>query len=561
MAFAAAETFDFVIVGAGTAGCVLAARLSEQPDVRVCLIEAGGPDRHPFIHIPAAVAAAIGRRDLNWGFLTVPQSHLGGRRIPVPRGRVVGGSGSINGMVYFRGQPRDFDEWAAEGNEGWSWREVLPYFIRSESNPDYADSPFHGTLGPMRVTHIRRLNPMNLAFWDAMASLGFTRCDDFNGPNPEGYGPRQGTIRDGRRESTATAYLRPALKRRNLTVMTDALAHRIVIEGRRAVGVDVERAGEVRRVAARREVVICAGAVLSPQLLMLSGVGDGAELRRFGIEVKLDLPAVGANYHDHLAAAVLMEMRNAASYGISLKALPRGAWNVLEYALARRGPFSSNVFESNAFVRSRAGLDRPDIQIVFQPARRNPHTFPLPLGHGFAISIVGIYPQSRGRISLASPDPRTPPNIDPNLLGVPEDIEPLVRGLALARRIASAAAFARYRAVEVAPGTAVAGESALADYVRRSAATVHHPVSSCRMGVGTDSVVDPALRVRGIEGLRVADASVFPSVVGGNTNATVVMIAEKASDLLLGRPAPQPFQVTEAVARRSSRVPPEPSTA
>src|SRR6185312_13835551 len=261
-----AEEFDFVIVGAGTAGCVLAARLSEQADVRVCLIEAGGHDRHPFIHIPAAVAAAIGTRAINWGFLTVPQPHLDGRRIPVPRGRVVGGSGSINGMVYFRGQPRDFDDWAAEGNEGWSWREVLPYFIRSECNPDYAGSPYHSTSGPMRVTHIRRLNPMNRAFWDAMASLGFARCDDFNGPNPEGYGPRQGTIRDGRRESTATAYLRPALKRSNLTVMTDTLAHRVAIEGGRAVGVDVERAGEARRIAARREVVLCGGTVLSPQL-------------------------------------------------------------------------------------------------------------------------------------------------------------------------------------------------------------------------------------------------------------------------------------------------------
>ncbi|HEY2591710.1 MAG TPA: GMC family oxidoreductase N-terminal domain-containing protein, partial [Steroidobacteraceae bacterium] len=476
-------------------------------------------------------------------------------------GRVVGGSGSINGMVYFRGQPRDFDDWAAEGNAGWSWREVLPYFIRSESNPDYAGSPYHSTTGPMRVTHMRRLNPMNRAFWDAMASLGFARCDDFNGPNPEGYGPRQGTIRDGRRESTATAYLRPAMRRGNLTVMTDALARRVAIENRRAVGVDVERAGEVRRIAARREVVLCGGSVQSPQLLMLSGVGTGAELTRFGIEVKLEQPAVGANYHDHLAAAVLMEMRNSASYGVSLKALPRGAWNILEYALARRGPFASNVFESNAFVRSREGLDRPDIQIVFQPARRNPNTFPLPLGHGFAISIVAIYPKSRGRVSLASPDPRTPPNIDPNLLGAPEDIDPLMRGLALARRIATASSFARYRASEVAPGRGVTGESGLADYVRRTATTVHHPVSSCRMGVGADSVVDPQLRVRGIEALRVVDASVFPRVVGGNTNATVVMIAEKASDLMLGRPAPRPFETGEPASRRTTRVPPQPSTA
>jgi choline dehydrogenase len=548
-----AETFDYLIVGAGTAGCVLAARLSEQPDARVCLIEAGGPDRHPFIHIPAAVAAAIGRPHLNWGFLTVPQPHLNDRRIPIPRGRVVGGSGSINGMVYFRGQPRDFDDWAAEGNTGWSFREVLPYFLRSESNPDYAGSPYHNTTGPMRITHIRRLNPLNRAFWDAMDSLGFRRCEDFNGPNPEGYGPRQGTIRDGRRESTATAYLRPALRRSNLSVLTEAHVRRVIIEQGRAVGVEVDRGGETRRIDARREVVVCGGAILSPQILMLSGIGDGAALRRLGIEVKLDQPAVGANLHDHLAAAVLMEMRHSASYGISLRALPRGAWNVLEYALARRGPFASNVFESNAFVRTRPQLDRPDIQVVFQPARRNPHTFPLPIGHGFAISIVGIYPKSRGRITLASPDPREPPLIDPNLLGAPEDIEPLVRGLELARRIAGAASFARYRAVEVAPGAAATGEAGLADYVRRTASTVHHPVGTCRMGAGAGSVVDAELRVRGVAGLRVADASVFPSVVGGNTNATVVMIAEKASDLILGRPAPRPLDLPERDAVQAGR--------
>jgi choline dehydrogenase len=544
-----AETFDYVVVGAGTAGCTLAARLSERPDAKVCLIEAGGPDRHPFIHIPAAVAAAIGTRALNWGFLTVPQPQLNGRRIPIPRGRVVGGSGSINGMVYFRGQPRDFDDWAAAGNPGWSYREVLPYFIRSESNANYPGSPYHGTSGPMRVTHIRHPNPLNEAFLAAMAGLAFRRCDDFNGADPEGYGPRQATIRDGRRESTASAYLKPALRRSNLKLLTGALVHRVLIEGGRAVGVEVELGGELRRIGARAEVVVAGGTILSPQILMLSGIGEGAALRRAGVAVQVELPAVGANLHDHLAAAVLMEMRNAASYGISLRAAPRGAWNLLEYALLKQGPLASNVFEANAFVRTRAELDRPDIQIVFQPARRNPHGFPLPLGHGFAVSIVNLYPRSRGRITLAGPDPRTPPDIDPNLLAVPEDLGPLVRGLELARRIATAPSFAHYRAVEVAPGSAVQGEAGLGEYVRRSATTVHHPVGTCRMGPGADCVVDPQLRVRGLEALRVADASIFPSVVGGNTNATVVMIAEKASDMILGRPAPRPLDLTGTAAR------------
>ncbi|HTV53017.1 MAG TPA: GMC family oxidoreductase N-terminal domain-containing protein, partial [Steroidobacteraceae bacterium] len=453
---AGADTVDFVVVGAGTGGCALAARLAEAPGTRVALLESGGPDRHLFIRVPAAVAAAIGRPHLNWRFLTVPQPALAGRRIPIPRGRVVGGSGSINGMVYFRGQPRDFDEWAEAGNTGWSYREVLPYFIRSEANADFAGSPFHGSSGPMRVTHIRRPNALNYAFLEAMQGLGFARCADFNGPHPEGYGLRQGTIRDGRRESTATAYLRPALKRGNLQLITHAHVSRVLIEGGRAVGVEWRGpGGEPRRLSAQREVILCAGAILSPQILMLSGIGDAAELGAFGIPVRRHLPAVGSHLHDHLAVAVLMEMRDSTSYGISVRAAPRGAWNLLEYALARRGPFASNVFESNAFVRSAPGLDRPDIQVVFQPARRNRSLFPLPLGHGFAVSIVGLYPRSRGRVRLRSADPATPPDIDPNLLAVAEDIEPLVRGLELARRIVAAPSFARYRAREVAPGAEV----------------------------------------------------------------------------------------------------------
>ena len=549
-----AETFDYVVVGAGTAGCVVAARLSEDPATRVCIIEAGSVDRHPFIHIPAAVGAAIATPSLNWRFLSAPQPQLNDRRIPVPRGHVVGGSGSINGMVYFRGQPQDFDEWAQAGNTGWSYREVMPYFLRSENNEFYPGSPYHAQGGPMNVIHVRKPNPMTAAFLAAMESLGEKPCNDFNGPDPEGFGRRQGTIRNGRRVSTATAYLQPASRRGNLRIVTDALVLRVLIEGGRATGVEVSVGGTTRRILARREVVVSGGAINSPQILMLSGIGDGETLRGLGIEAKHHLPAVGENYHDHLAVAVLMEMKNTESYGISLRAAPRGLMNLIEYALLRSGPLSSNVFESNAFVRTRAGLSRPDVQLVFQAARRNTNTFPFPLGHGFALSAVNLYPKSRGRITLASPDPRAHPIIDPNLLGDPRDLEPMVRGVEIGRRVANAAAFRRYEAVEVQPGPSVQGEQAIADYVRRAAGTVHHPCSSCRMGVDGGSVVDPQLRVHGVEGLRVVDASVFPSVVGGNTNAAVVMVAEKASDLMRGRAAPQPIDLPEREQVTTRRV-------
>jgi choline dehydrogenase len=540
------DVFDYVVVGAGTAGCVLASRLSEDQDTRVALIEAGPMDRHPLIHIPAAVGAAISTPSINWRFMTVPQQHLSGRSIPIPRGHVVGGSGSINGMVYFRGHPTDFDDWAAAGNPGWSYREVLPYFLRSENNESYPNCVYHGHDGPINVMHIKRPNPMTPAFLAAMEGLGFKRNDDFNGVTSEGYGPRQGTIRNGRRVSTATAYLRPASRRSNLAILTSTRASEILIENRRAVGVEVLSAGGKRRLAARREVIVAGGAILSPQLLMLSGIGDQDELRAAGIRVQHHLPGVGASYHDHLAVAVLMEMRNTQSYGISWRAAPRGVLNLLEYALFRSGPLASNVFEATGFVRTLPELARPDIQVVFQAARRNANSFPFPLGHGFAVSIVGLYPKSRGRVRLASSDPRAAPRVDPQLLSHADDVATMLHGLKLGRQVTRASSFARYRAVEVQPGPPVQDDPALIDYIRRTAATVHHSCGSCRMGPDANSVVNDKLCVRGIEALRVADASIFPSVVGGNTNAAVVMIAEKAADMIRGIAAPQPMDLSLA---------------
>ena len=537
------DTFDYVVVGAGTAGCVLASRLSEQAEVRVALIEAGPMDKHPFIHIPATVGAAIGTPALNWRFMTAPQAHLNGRKIPIPRGHVVGGSGSINGMVYFRGHPTDFDDWAAAGNPGWSYREVMPYFLRSENNEAYRGSPYHGMGGPMNVSFVKRPNPMTPAYLAAMESLGYKRTQDFNGATSEGFGPRQGTLERGRRVSTATAYLRAASKRPNLKIFTDTRASRVIIENKRATGVEVLNEGGTRRLTARREVIVSGGAVLSPQLLMLSGIGDSEALRAQGIEVKHHLPGVGANYHDHLAIAILLEMSNTESYGISWRTAPRGLMNVLQYALLRSGPLSSNVFEATGFVRTLPSLPRPDVQIVFQAARRNTNTFPFPLGHGYAISVVGLYPKARGRVTLARSDPRAAPVVDPNLLGHPDDVAMMLRGLKIGRRVAHAASFDRYRATEVQPGPAVQDDAALIEYIRRASATVHHPCSSCRMGPDANSVVDAQLRVHGVEALRVADASVFPSVVGGNTNAPVVMIAEKCADMIRGIAAPQPIEL------------------
>ncbi|AKH43181.1 choline dehydrogenase-like flavoprotein [Altererythrobacter atlanticus] len=542
-----AAEFDYVVVGAGSAGAALAARLGEAADRTTCVIEAGGRDTHPFIRIPSFVAAAIARKRTNWGFATVPQTGMAGRRIGVPRGKVLGGSGSINGMVYFRGHPTDYDDWADAGCTGWSYAEVLPYFTRTERNEDYPESVFHGTHGPINVKLVENPNRLNFAFMDALESLQFPACPDFNGPDPEGYGRRQGLIRDGRRESTSRNMLRPAMARGNVHVQTGAQVARVLVENGRAIGVELT---DGRRIRARREVILSAGTVQTPQILMLSGIGPGSHLQDMGIKVVADRRGVGANYHDHVAAPIHMETRDPTSYGISPRALPRDIGHLFRYLFTRKGPLAGNVFESVAFLRTDPDLERPDVQFVFQPARRLTTRIPFPVGHGFAISPVALYPKSRGTVRLANPEPETAPLIDPKLLHEPEDILPLIRALKIARQVFASAAFAPYRASEVAPGPEMRSDAELDRYIRETGYTVHHPVGTCRMGSDAGAVVDPQLRVNGVEGLRVVDASVMPGVIGGNTNAPCVMIAERAADFILGKPPlPAADLPPESVAR------------
>lgn len=549
-----AGEFDYIVIGAGSSGAAVAARLGEDGGATTCMLEAGGHDHHPFFHVPSFVAAAIGRKDSNWGFATVPQAGMAGREIGVPRGRVLGGSGAINGMVYFRGHPTDYDDWSDNGCTGWSYREVLPYFTRTERNEDHPASVFHGTDGPINVKLVANPNALNYAFMGALGELQFPACPDFNGPDPEGYGRRQGLIGDGKRQSTWQQMLRPALERGNIHLQTDARVARIVVEpkdgGLRATGVELT---DGRVIRARREVVLSAGTVQSPQILMLSGIGPGEHLHEHGIDVVHELSGVGGNYQDHVASPMHMETSDPTSYGISWKVLPRDILHGLQYLLTRTGPLAGNVFESVAFLRTDPSLARPDVQFVFQPARRltNPKV-PFPLGHGYAISPVALYPKSRGTVRLGSPDPTAAPLIDPHLLEQPEDILPLIRALKIARRAFAARPFAKYHGTEVAPGPDCQSDEEWDAYIRETGYTVHHPVGTCRMGdpAEASTVVDPELRVKGIAGLRVADASVMPSVIGGNTNAPCVMIGERCADFILGRPQMPPAQLPpESVAR------------
>ncbi len=522
-------SYDYIIVGAGSAGCVLAHRLSARPGVRVLLLEAGGPDRNPFIHMPAGLARLVGNRRINWNYCTEPEPQLLGRRLYWPRGRVLGGSSSINAMCYTRGHPLDYADWAAAASSAWSYTEVLPYFLKAEDQARGA-SEFHGVGGPLAVEDLRFRNPLSAIFVEAAAACGVPRNADFNGPRQEGVGFYQVTQRHGRRCSAATAYLRPARHRSNLEIRTHCLAARILFEGTRAAGVEYLHRGVSTRARADREVLLAGGAVGSAQLLLLSGLGPADELRALDIPVVADLAEVGRNLQDHLDFCTLYKCSRPITYDFT-------RWQELavlaRYLLTRSGPAVSNIAEAGAFVRSPLAPDpRPDIQLHFVPAQLDDHGRNRLEGHGFTVHACVLRPHSRGSLRLRSRRPQDPPVIQAGYLSDARDLPVLLEGIRLSRQIIHAAPFAPFRGAEVFPGEQRVAAQELAEIVRRKAETIYHPAGSCRMGSDARSVVDERLRVRGVEGLRVIDASVMPRLIGGNTNAPTVMIAEKAADLL-----------------------------
>ena len=525
------QEFDYVIVGGGSAGATLAGRLSEEPDVRVAVLEAGKAGDSWLVNVPAAVVLMVPTKINSWGFDTVPQPGLNGRLGYQPRGKALGGSSAINAMVYIRGHRWDYDHWAELGNTGWSFDEVLPYFKRSEANERFTDE-LHGTTGPLPVSDLRTDNPIHQAYLDAAREVGYPVIDDFNGPEQEGIGIYQVTQKNGERWSAARAYLHPHMgKRSNLKVELQALAQRVLFDGKRAAGVEYSQNGVSKVIRARKEVILCGGAFQSPQLLQLSGIGDGADLQRVGIRTVHHLPGVGQNLQDHPDFVFGYKSERLEVMGLSLPGSMKMWRDIQQYRRERRGMITTNFAEGGGFLKTRPELAVPDIQLHMVVALVEDHARKLNFGHGFSCHVCLLRPKSRGTVRLQSADPNAAPLIDPNFLGEEEDVQNLVAGFKMTRKLMDAKPLMAWRSEDCFTSH-VRTDGDIVQVLRERADTVYHPAGSCKMGVDKLAVVDPQLRVHGVEGLRVVDASVMPTLIGGNTNAPTIMIAEKAADMI-----------------------------
>ena len=532
---ATADSYDYIVTGAGSAGCVLACRLSESGRHRVLLLEAGGKDSNPWIHIPLGYARTFVNPKVNWMFDSEPEPNLNDRVMYQPRGKVLGGTSSINGMIYMRGNHADYDEWRQRGCEGWDWESVLPYFRKAEDN-ERGESEFHGSGGPLRVSNQPYEWEIGMLLLEACIQAGIPYNPDFNGAQQEGAGYYQTTTKDRRRWSTAAAYLRPARKRQNLTIQTHAHATRVLLENGRAVGVEYRTPQGLRTARTSGEVIVSGGAYGSPQLLLLSGIGPAEHLQDMGITVLHDLPGVGSNLHDHFNTFCAWRISRSISLNELHHSIPRQMVAGLQYVLYRGGPMSGNGLYVGALVKSDKSLERPDLQMnisawsTIDRTRDGIISHPFP---GFAISPVHLRPEGRGTVRLKSSDPLAPPEIRFNFLRSEYDMQAVIKGMRIARQIARQHVLQNLVVAETLPGTAVISDEQLADDVRKRGVSNLHPVGSCSMGHGPNAVVDPRLRVHGIAGLRVVDASIMPSIIAGNTNAPTIMIAEKASDMIL----------------------------